>query len=328
VNAITTNVLRLDQDNFRSSLSEAEPFIHLMLWLALAGELSPADILGKRTAAWRGHSQLLLDIRQALKDELGRKGWDGLSSDLDVLTAAELADGSRARGYRATQDGRELGEFLEQAYVHANGSNLGRLMGRLGIEAGSVVLDFGGGPGHTLLLHADEARLSITLDRTARYLSAFNRVAHSRALRGVHGICGDGLELPVADNAVNAVVAKAVLYWIDERLAIREIGRVLRPGGRALLVCPTAAWFLRRAHRGVRSGRVGAVGSSVLALLQGLLLVSTERLLSVGGRVEHFRTINGTRRLGRSAGLQVIETGRLSGRYVNSDNFYAILEKR
>jgi SAM-dependent methyltransferase len=49
----------------------------------------------------------------------------------------------------------------------------------------------------------------------------------------------DACELPLADDSINAVVSANLMEHIpDDRRALREIARVLRPGGRTAIVVP------------------------------------------------------------------------------------------
>lgn len=57
--------------------------------------------------------------------------------------------------------------------------------------------------------------------------------------RNLPVIRGDAVALPVADEAMDLVVAYDVLEHIeDDKSAVREIARVLRPGGTALIAVP------------------------------------------------------------------------------------------
>jgi len=54
-------------------------------------------------------------------------------------------------------------------------------------------------------------------------------------------LCLDATSLPVRSSSVDAVTLHSVLYLLpDQRAALSEIARVLRPGGRAVLVEPQA----------------------------------------------------------------------------------------
>jgi ubiquinone/menaquinone biosynthesis C-methylase UbiE len=47
---------------------------------------------------------------------------------------------------------------------------------------------------------------------------------------------GDGLHLPIADNSVDAVVGRWILWVMpDPERAIEEIVRVTKPGGQVLI---------------------------------------------------------------------------------------------
>jgi SAM-dependent methyltransferase len=72
---------------------------------------------------------------------------------------------------------------------------------------------------------------------------------------GTSLFCGRPDSLPFASGSIDAVVLHHALECAgDRRSAVREIYRVLRPGGR-LLVCafnPYSLWGLRRLYAGVR----------------------------------------------------------------------------
>jgi SAM-dependent methyltransferase len=104
------------------------------------------------------------------------------------------------------------------------------------------LLDAGCGTGYNLLALA---RFGTTLGVD---LSA-DAVAFCRE-RGVRALRGSVLRLPFADAAFDAVTSFDVIYhdWVqDEREALAEMARVLRPGG-ALLVRVPALELLRGAH--------------------------------------------------------------------------------
>src|SRR4029077_16209469 len=45
-------------------------------------------------------------------------------------------------------------------------------------------------------------------------------------------LAGRGEDIPLPDASVDAVVISAAWHWLDPALAVPEIARVLRPGGR------------------------------------------------------------------------------------------------
>ena len=117
---------------------------------------------------------------------------------------------------------------------------------RLGVRQGGHLLDLGSGPGrhafeayrrgaHVVcadLLHADLLRALATL------------TAMADAGEAPPGACfgavrADALALPFPDGSFDHVIAAEVLEHIpDDRRAIGEIARVLRPGGTAAVTVP------------------------------------------------------------------------------------------
>jgi ubiquinone/menaquinone biosynthesis C-methylase UbiE len=73
--------------------------------------------------------------------------------------------------------------------------------------------------------------------------------------RAVEGVEADLAALPFDDATFDVVVAITVLYHVDDdRSAVRELARVLRPGGVTLHIEPSMP-SLRRAHDAVVDGR-------------------------------------------------------------------------
>ena len=74
---------------------------------------------------------------------------------------------------------------------------------------------------------------------------------------------GDIYDLPLADQAADAVVMHQVLHFLsDPQRAVREAARVLAPGGRLLIVdfAPHELEFLREQYAHERLGFAGAAG--------------------------------------------------------------------
>ena len=98
------------------------------------------------------------------------------------------------------------------------------------VAAGGRVLDVGS---------ADGPSASWFRDRSG---SAVSLVLDPRGLSG-DGVCGSATALPFADASFDAVAAFDVVEHCDpESAVLREIGRVLRPGGRLVLSVPAYQW--------------------------------------------------------------------------------------
>jgi len=118
---------------------------------------------------------------------------------------------------------------------------MGDLLGsRLG--TGQTILDAGCGPGgngawlaeHGRVVGADLSRDGLAFVRERRPETA--------------PVCATLENLPFADAAFDVVVAITVLYCVDDdRRAIRELARVVKPGGAVLVMEPAFEW-LTRAH--------------------------------------------------------------------------------
>lgn len=108
-----------------------------------------------------------------------------------------------------------------------------------------VLLDVGCGPGayHPRLR---QLRMPVVgVDLSAGMLREVRGQALALGLR-VCGVRGDAARLPLADGSVDRAMAHHMLYHVpDPQAALRELRRVLRPGGR-LVIGTNAADSLRR----------------------------------------------------------------------------------
>ncbi|MBM3517684.1 MAG: class I SAM-dependent methyltransferase [Alphaproteobacteria bacterium] len=120
-----------------------------------------------------------------------------------------------------------------------------RLLRGAGVRRGGVLLDLGCGTGaHLALLEDFAPRLVAGLDRSDLALGLAREKAPRAAL-----VRGDlSRSLPFADESVDATLVLGVLChaWIENEVTtLREIRRVLRPGG-VLIVTEPAFRLLRR----------------------------------------------------------------------------------
>ena len=68
--------------------------------------------------------------------------------------------------------------------------------------------------------------------------------------RGLAAVCGVAERLPLDSQSVDGIVCKVVVPYTDERKAIAEWARVLRPGGRVLAAYHGAGYYLRYLAKG------------------------------------------------------------------------------
>ena len=103
------------------------------------------------------------------------------------------------------------------------------------------ILDIGCGPGNTLK-RLTRWGLTFGMD------FSLDALAFARGRGATHVLAGDAMALPIASESVDCVIALDNLEHVeDDELALREIRRVLRPGGVFFFTVP-ACMTLWRHH--------------------------------------------------------------------------------
>jgi ubiquinone/menaquinone biosynthesis C-methylase UbiE len=122
------------------------------------------------------------------------------------------------------------------------------------------VLDVGCGQGTDLYRYADAGAKVTGIDLTPRHVELAR--AHLAAM-GVGGVVveGDAEQLPFPDRSFDRVSSNGVLHHTpDMPAALREIHRVLRPGGQATVIVyhrdSTFFWISKILREGVYDGKL------------------------------------------------------------------------
>jgi SAM-dependent methyltransferase len=102
------------------------------------------------------------------------------------------------------------------------------LVKRLGLGPGRVVVDLAAGTG----------KLAGQLVPSGARVVAVEPLAEMRSLipAGIEVFDGTAEAIPLPDASVDAVTVAQAFHWFDAEVALREIERVLRPGGSLALV--------------------------------------------------------------------------------------------
>ncbi len=134
------------------------------------------------------------------------------------------------------QFGRQAAHYGRDA-IFAQGSTLELALAHLGDGPWETALDVATGAGHMALRLAARARRVIGLDPVPAMLDEARRGAAAGEGGNVEWVEGWAEELPFANGSFDLVTCRiAAHHFSDARRAVREMARVLRRGGRALVI--------------------------------------------------------------------------------------------
>lgn len=134
------------------------------------------------------------------------------------------------------QFGKTANAYLTST-VHSQGADLDTIAARLANAAGDSVLDLGCGAGHVSFTAAPHVASVIACDLSPRMLAVVREEAQKRRLPNIATRQGKAEELPFADSAFDWVLTRySAHHWQNVLRAIAEVYRVLKPGGRLILV--------------------------------------------------------------------------------------------
>lgn len=121
--------------------------------------------------------------------------------------------------------------------VHSSGADLDQIEAEMRGQGTARVLDLGCGGGHVSYRAAPHVAEVVACDVTAAMLEAVAATAAGRGLSNIIVQQAAAERLPFADGAFDAVLCRfSAHHWQDLEAGLREARRVLKPGGRAILV--------------------------------------------------------------------------------------------
>lgn len=124
-----------------------------------------------------------------------------------------------------------------QSAVHAQGESLRRMVDLAAPQAGWLTLDVAPGGGHSALAVAPLVRQVVAVDVTLDMLRAARAYGARLQQDNVGWVQGDGGVLPLPEAVFDLVTCRVALHHFpDQGAAIRDWARVLKPGGRLVLV--------------------------------------------------------------------------------------------
>lgn len=146
-------------------------------------------------------------------------------------------DGSTSMTTEATIDRPSLEGLVEAGWLkleslHPGGLATSReLVERCGIERNWAVLDVASGTGETACLLADTFDARVWgVDRSRAMVRRARTKSDARTLP-VSFTLADATGLPFADAAFDAAICECTLCLLDKKRVLREVIRVVRPGG-------------------------------------------------------------------------------------------------
>jgi SAM-dependent methyltransferase len=173
-----------------------------------------------------------------------------------------------------------------------------------------AVLDIGCGAGQTLIAsRLGEDVLACGVDPVQEAL-ALGRTIDPRLMLGA----ALGEDLPFAGESFDLVYSRVALPYMHVPRALREIARVLRPGGTVWLSLHPPAFALRTTLHALRAGKVKGALFSLYTLFNALLLPLLDRQLrwpfGRAVRYESVQTALGMRVALRRAGFADVRVTR------------------
>lgn len=141
------------------------------------------------------------------------------------------------QGTVAQQFGAQAQAYLTST-VHAQGKDLQQL-GDMAerFAAGATVLDLGCGAGHASFAMAPHVTELVAYDLSTDMLDVVAAAAATRGLGSIRTRQGPAERLPFADASFALVASRySAHHWTDPATALREIARVLKPGGQLCMI--------------------------------------------------------------------------------------------
>lgn len=134
------------------------------------------------------------------------------------------------------QFGDRANAYLTSA-VHVSGRDLQRLAERLSAFPHAHVLDMGCGAGHASFAAAGQAAQVTAYDLSSQMLEVVAAAAKEKGLSNVTTRQGYAEALPFENESFDVVISRySAHHWHDVGQALREVRRVLKPGGTVIIM--------------------------------------------------------------------------------------------
>ncbi|MFX0113335.1 MAG: arsenite methyltransferase [Candidatus Hodarchaeota archaeon] len=180
----------------------------------------------KRDRAWNASDE---DIRQAVREQYGRRAESGASSCCSTSSNQSI---SEQIGYSK----EELARLPEDANL---GLGCGNPTAFAAIKPGDVIVDLGSGAGIDCFLAAQKVGKKgkvIGIDMTSQMIDKARANAKRGGYDNVEFRLGEIENMPVADGTADLIISNCVINLSpDKHQVFRETYRVLKAGGRMMV---------------------------------------------------------------------------------------------
>src|ERR671911_2759103 len=217
----------------------------------------------RRTFARRG---TMAELRESVRDRYA-------AAAMSVKLGKAADDWSEVAGCCDPQDGcgvkyydiQERGHLPDEAVLASLGCGNPTAVAEL--REGETVLDLGSGGGIDVLLSAKRVGPGGTaygLDMTDEMLALARRNAAEAGATNVHFLKGEIEAIPLAEASVDVVISNCVVNLSTDKAAVlREVFRVLTPGGRIGISDVVAEDRLSAEERAARGSYTGCIAGAL-----------------------------------------------------------------
>lgn len=282
MNDLSPNQLPLATSQMVLALkAAAEPTRLRILLLLASGELNVKDltqILGQSQPRLSRHLKLLVEA--GLLERVREGSWvyfhlsdhtaNGRLASV-LLAMSDPADPVVIRDRERAADLKRDREAAAQQYFERHASDWDHIRSLhvaevdvetamrevLGPDPIEYLVDLGTGTGRTLELFSSRYQRAVGIDVNQAMLAYARSKIESNGLRNAQVRHGDIYNLALMPGEADVVVMHQILHYLSDPLrALQEASRILRPGGRLLIVdfAPHDLEFLRDNHAHERLG--------------------------------------------------------------------------
>ena len=118
------------------------------------------------------------------------------------------------------------------------------------------ILEIGCGMGINAIILAEQGANVTALDLSSKRLEMVEDIIRENEIQRIRLVHGSAEALPFPDNSFDIVYSNAVMIHLDKQTAIREFYRVLKPGGKVILVEPMKYHPLVKIYRAVFAPKI------------------------------------------------------------------------